>query len=353
MARDQRAGGGHAHEDRALPLADRGRRLLAQCGVGLVADDDRVRVGDLAHVAHEPLVGLDGDGALGVGVLVLVAEQRCAQPLLVAPVGELAVELVHQVAAVGQDQHAAGARGLGEADRGHRLAGAGGVLEPEAAVGARVLVGSRRGRLVPIALLGLAVGVPVQRLVLLADLVVALELELARRQLLDRGGRLGAVAVLLGLSLYLCGQRDQGARQRVDLVRRQRRAVNQMRLLLGQDALESQDQRELAPPQDRGRLEAGIQLGQGGFQRAPAGGARRQRHVGRLALEHERLTRKRFCALQIGTGDRRGLSQGSTFSHEAFWFSKKESGVTAVHGGRDLRWRQRLCPVVSLLVTSE
>jgi hypothetical protein len=73
VARDQGAGGGHADEDRLLPVANAGARLLAERGVRLVADDDRVGVGDLARVAHEPLVGLDRDRAVGV---VGVAEQR-------------------------------------------------------------------------------------------------------------------------------------------------------------------------------------------------------------------------------------------------------------------------------------
>ena len=65
VAGDQRAGRRHADEDRAGPAADRRARLLAEGGVGLVADDDRVGARDLAGVAHEPLVGLDRDGALG------------------------------------------------------------------------------------------------------------------------------------------------------------------------------------------------------------------------------------------------------------------------------------------------
>ena len=129
MAGDQRARRGHADEDRAAPVADRGRGLLAQRGVRLVADDDRVGVGDLARVADEPLVGLDRDRAVA---RVLVAEQGRRDPLGVAAVAQLAVELVDEVAAVGEDQDAAGARGLDEAERGDRLAGAGGVLEPEA-----------------------------------------------------------------------------------------------------------------------------------------------------------------------------------------------------------------------------
>ena len=136
VAGDQRAGRGHADEDRARPGADAGAGLLAQRGVGLVADHDRVGIGDAAGVADEPLVGLDGDRAVG---MVGAVEQGRREPVGVAAVGDLADELVDQVAAVGEDQDAARPRGLDEADRGDGLAGAGGVLEPEAAVGARVL----------------------------------------------------------------------------------------------------------------------------------------------------------------------------------------------------------------------
>ena len=64
-------------------------------------------------VAHEPLVGLDGDRAVG---MVGAVEQRRREPVLVAAVGDLADELVDEVAAVGEDQDAAGSRGLDEAD---------------------------------------------------------------------------------------------------------------------------------------------------------------------------------------------------------------------------------------------
>ena len=74
VAGDQRAGGGHADEDRALPGADRGAGLLAERGVRLVADDDRVGVRDVAGVADEPLVGLDRDRADLLRLLV-AAEQ--------------------------------------------------------------------------------------------------------------------------------------------------------------------------------------------------------------------------------------------------------------------------------------
>ena len=60
-----------------------------------------------------------------------------------------------------------------------------------------------------------------------------------------------------------------------------------------------------------------VQLGQRRIERAAACGARGQRDVGLFALEHEGLSRECFSALQIGAGDRRGLSQGSAFSHTA------------------------------------
>src|SRR5215217_128640 len=67
------------------------------------------------------------------------SEQRWREPVLVAPVGDLADELIHEIAAVGQDQYAARSRSLDEAQRRHRLAGAGRMLEPEAAVSTRIL----------------------------------------------------------------------------------------------------------------------------------------------------------------------------------------------------------------------
>ena len=136
MAGDQRAGRGHADEDRPGPGADAGAGFLAERGVRLVADHDRVGVGDFLVVADEPLVGLDRHRAVGV---IATVHQRRAQALLVTAVGDLADELVDEVAAVGEDQDAAGPGRLDEADRGDGLAGAGRVLEPEAARGAGVL----------------------------------------------------------------------------------------------------------------------------------------------------------------------------------------------------------------------
>ncbi len=103
--------------------------------MSLVADDHRVRVGDVAGVANEPLVGLDRHRPVGG---ILAAQQRRRDALLVAAVAQFAVELVHEVAPVGEDQDAAGLRALDETEGGDRLAGTGGVLEPEALAGVRV-----------------------------------------------------------------------------------------------------------------------------------------------------------------------------------------------------------------------
>ena len=165
VAGDQRAGCGHADEDGPVPGADAGARLLAERGVGLVADHDRVGVGDLAGVADEPLVGLDGHRAPGV---VLAAQERRREPVAVAAVGDLADELVDEVAAVGEDQDPAGPRRLDEADGGDGLAGTGRVLEPEAAARVGVVGGVGDDLLVRL-LVGL---VPVLRLLVLAERVV-------------------------------------------------------------------------------------------------------------------------------------------------------------------------------------
>ena len=107
VARDQRAGRRHADEDRALPAPDRGARLLAQRRVRLVADHDRVGVRDVAGVAHEPLVGLDRHRPVGAVLCRAAAAGRCGSS---SRGPQLAEELVDEVAAVGEDQRAAGAR---------------------------------------------------------------------------------------------------------------------------------------------------------------------------------------------------------------------------------------------------
>src|ERR1019366_10756924 len=112
-----------------------------------------------AGVAHEPLVGLDGDRPVAA---ILAAQQRRSDPLAVAAVAQLAEELVDEVASVRQDQHAAGARRLDEAECGDRLAGAGRVLEPEALGGGGIL-GLLGKLLVVLGTLGVLLLVPVRQ----------------------------------------------------------------------------------------------------------------------------------------------------------------------------------------------
>jgi hypothetical protein len=230
-------------------------------------------------VADEPLVGLDRDRPVGI---VATVEQRRPQPLLVAALGDLADELVDQVAAVGEDQDAAGARGVDEADRGDRLAGAGRVLEPEAPLGTRVL-GRLLDRLV------LVVGrplLPVPRLLVGGELLLVLLVEgglaVGGDDLLDRGA-------VLGGGLLLGDQLGQRAGERVDLVRVQLRPVAQLRRLLGEQPLQPEQQLEVAPPLDRGVLRPFVELLQGAVEGAAPCRARRQR-LRPLAVEQEGLT---------------------------------------------------------------
>jgi hypothetical protein len=284
VAGDQRARGRHADEDRPAPVADRGRGLLAQRGVRLVADDDRVGVGDAAGVAHEPLVGLDRHRPVG---RVVGAQQRARDAVLVAPVAQLAVELVDQVAAVREDQDAAGARPLHEAERRDRLAGAGGVLEPEPLAGVRVL-----------RLLGqLAVPggtFPVLRLLRLV-VVVLLAGDAGRGQL-ER--RIRHVTVAVAVALRLGQQRGQRAGQRVDLVGREDGAVGERRLVLGEQPLQPQQQRPLAPPPHGRHPRARRDLGERRVERRAVRRARREQRTV-VALRREGLAGERGDARDV------------------------------------------------------
>ena len=225
---------------------------------------------------------------------------------------------------MGEDQYATGPRGLDEAQRGHRLAGAGGVLEPEALGGVGVL-----GLLPELRFLLVGLVVPVLGLLVLGLLgsgillvvLVVLVVETSSRGSSSssssssssaaaprpgcrRGSRVvvlarprvpraprarSAAAVPLPLpALDLGHQRGQRPRQRVDLVGREHGPVDEVRLLLGEDALEAEQQRELAPPRDRRALwPASTSRSQ---RRAPgAGGAGGERLLQRLAFIDETL----------------------------------------------------------------
>ena len=339
VAGDQRPGRGHADEDGPGPGADAGAGLLAEGGVRLVADHDRVGVGDPLVVADEPLVGLDRDRAFGV---VAFVEQRRAQALLVPAVGDLADELVDQVAAVGEDQHAAGAGRLDETDRGDRLAGAGRVLEPEATLGARVVrrLGDRRlvlpralgRRFLPV--LGLLVGRKLLRL-LLGEALLALLAGTVFRGARFGGGLVRSLALramaVLGRRLLLGHQLGQRAGEGIDLVRVELGAVAQLRRLLGEQALQPEQQREVAAPLDRGVLGARVELGEGRVQR-PAPGSALGKRLRPLAVEQEGLAGELRRALDLGAcGNRRSRGNFAGVGHGAL------SSVPASHAARDGR----------------
>ena len=307
------------------PAADRGGCLLTQRGVRLVADHDRVRVGDASGVADEPLVGLDRDRAIGS---VLAVEQGPVNPVAIAAVAELAMELVDEVAAVGEDQDAAGARSLDEAERGNGLAGAGRMLEPEALVGVgilRLLLGDVR--------IEVFLVLPVERLLVVLALAVLDVLvlffardrrrrELRRLRRLGRPGSRAVTAVALGLG----DQRGQRARQRVDLVGGQHGAVGEVRLLLGQQALEPEQQRELPTPVDRRQRRAGVQLRQGSVERPAPCRPRGQGVLERLAFVNEALASEQFRTRNRGRTRKRG---GVT--HRRWFGNASRSGAAAEH----------------------
>jgi hypothetical protein len=192
--------------------------------------------------------------------------------------------------------------------RGDGLAGARRVLEPEAAgrVGVVGGLGGQRGVL----LLFLLARVPVERLVVLGDLVVALELDLAGGQLLDTAVAAAArsgLAVAVSVGLRLGQQRDQRAGQRVDLVGGQHGAVDQVGLVLGHQPLEAEHQRVVAAPLDRGLLAPRVDLGQCVLERAAARRALGQRGRGILALMDERLVRELLGTSKIVRRERRSF----------------------------------------------
>ena len=253
-------------------------------------------------VADEPLVGLDRDRAVGV---VAAVDQRRAQPLLVAAVGDLADELVDEVAAVGEDQDAAGAGGVDEADRGDGLAGAGRVLEPEAALGAGVL-----GRLLDRLLLLLGLGSSQswgsssggELLVLVAPRVVGASSPSAR---LAPSAASAALAVAAVAARRRCGATCCSA---ISSVRVPERASTWCGLSSAPSRSfggSSASRRSSPSSSEKSRrhsiegFSAPRRARQRGVERPAARGPGRQR-LGALAVEQERLAGERRRPLDIG-----------------------------------------------------
>ena len=110
-------------------------------------------------------------------------------------------------------------------------------------------------------------------------------------RLCDRGGgTVPALAVIATVALRLGEQRGQRAGQGVDLVGGEHGAVDEMRLLLGEQPLEPEQQRELPAPVDRRHLRAVVELRERSVKRPAPCGAGGQRIF-------ERSLRRRRSAL--------------------------------------------------------
>ena len=199
---------------------------------------------------------------------------------------------------MGEDQDAAGAGGVDEADRGDGLAGAGRVLEPEAAVAPGSSAASAttsssssstsRPRTSPAAPRPRPPRRRLERLrlprprsarrrrifVLVRGSASALALRSARREL-DR--------VVLGGDLLLGQELGQGAGERVDLMRVELGAVAERRRLLADQPFEAEQQREVAAPLER-RLLGARRRSRPARHRGPGGG--RCRAAGLPAPRH-------------------------------------------------------------------
>ena len=274
---------------------------------------------------------------------------------------------------MGEDQHAAGARRLDEAERGDRLAGAGRVLEPEALGGVGILgllgelllvlrhprrrsssqsasgasasarsssasssaatsssstprprprrAGARSKSSVVVVVLVERPRPPRRPRPRPRRRARAPRARLRRRRPAARSSSTPRIAAPASTStappaplpvpssLASASSAVERPRQRVDLVGRERRAVGELGLLLGEHPLEAEQQRELAPPGRRGDLGA-----RSSSSSASAWSSARRRGVpgasatrGLLAGVHEGLARELLRArdvVDVGRADR-------------------------------------------------
>ena len=151
----------------------------------------------------------------------------------------------------------------------------------------------------------------------------------------------GAVGLPVAVALRLGQQRGQRAGQRVDLVGRQHGAVDQRRLVLGEQAVEAQQQRPAAAPAGGGHFVALVELGQHRVERAPARRARGERGRGVLPFEQEGLTGERSRPLEI-VGRWKGCDrQGRCLrlSHEGSTNRRREKSCGPPHDFEQARDR--------------
>ena len=194
------------------------------------------------------------------------------------------------------------------------------MLEPEASAGAGILgcLGDELlGWLLPI----LRLLIRGQGLVLLGDRLVPVRaVSVDVTELGDAPGLAvagdpcwsgpRAVRALSGDRVLELGcERCQGPGKNVDLMLGELGPIGQQDGLRREQPLEAQQQRVTPAPLRRGSLPAGIELVDGGRDRAVAGAARRQ-VGGRLPLEQNRLARERTHALQLIRWDRPGRTRG-------------------------------------------
>ena len=282
LLRDQLLGRGHPDEDRLREAPDRRARLLAQRRVRLVADHELVRVAvQVLDVTREPGVGLDRDRVFARRAVAAGDLRR--DPVAVALVLQLAVELRDEQAAVREDQDADRARRLDEAGGCNRLARRGRVPEAVAADGARVGCDRQLVLLDHLAFDHLAVLSAVAVLVLLFLLEVVL-------RFLDG----------LGLSLRGCDQLCEHPRERVDLVPAELGARFQVRRALAQHPFEAEHQRVPDLPLGRGSVVPGLDLRDRVVERDAARSAGREDLRDVLVGVEERLPRP------LGGARRRG-----------------------------------------------
>ena len=237
-------------------------------------------------VACEPRVGLDGE-RVAVSQRFLAALDRRGEAVAVTLVGEIALELRDEQAAVREDQYAEGARGLDETGRSNGLARCSRMAEPIAPCCTRVRAG------VLLVLLDLFVENVLDGF--LRRLVVFFRFSVDVDHLGD-----DAVSVWLRFLLVRGDQFGEHAGERIDLVAAQLGTGSEVRLLLGEHALEAEHQAVLDLPAGRGRATSALDLCESVVQRAPARRRRRQDLGGILALTNERLARPGFGSEGVG-----------------------------------------------------
>ncbi len=117
------------------------------------------------------------------------------------------------------------------------------------------------------------------------------------------------MAAVLGSAQRLGQQRRQRAREGIYLMGREHGPVHQLRLVLGEHAFETEQQRELPPPGGRGILGLWVllDLRQRLVERAPARRVRGQRDGRILAVVQEALAHELLRPGNIGgVGNGRG-----------------------------------------------